>query len=57
MRYLFQCIASLDSGFAITVRASYYEIYNELVYDLLTQHTRRPLQVSENLTATRKVLS
>lgn len=57
MRYLFQRIASLDSGVAITVRASYYEIYNELVYDLLAQQSRRPLQVSETLKATRNVLS
>lgn len=45
MRYLFQQISALPSSVTMRVRASFYEIYNELVYDLLTQRNRRPLQV------------
>lgn len=45
MRFLFQRIAALRSGVTMRVRASFYEIYNEVVYDLLAQGERRPLQV------------
>lgn len=45
MRYLFQRIAALPLGVTMRVRASFYEIYNEFVYDLLAQGDRRPLQV------------
>lgn len=45
MRYLFQQISALSSEVTMRIRASFYEIYNEVVYDLLTQNDRRPLQV------------
>lgn len=45
MRYLFQQISALPSEVTMRIRASFYEIYNEVVYDLLTQRDRRPLQV------------
>lgn len=45
MRYLFQQISALPSAVTMRMRASFYEIYNEVVYDLLTQRNRRPLQV------------
>lgn len=45
MQYLFQQISTLPSEVTMRVRASFYEIYNEVVYDLLTQRDRRPLQV------------
>lgn len=45
MRYLFQQISALPSTVTMRIRASFYEIYNEVVYDLLTQRNRRPLQV------------
>lgn len=45
MRYLFQRIASNRAGVTMRMRASFYEIYNECVYDLLAQGNRRPLQV------------
>lgn len=46
MRFLFQQISALPSTVTMRIRASFYEIYNEVVYDLLTQRARRPLQVS-----------
>lgn len=45
MRYLFQQISALPPAVTMKMRASFYEIYNELVYDLLAQGDRRPLQV------------
>ncbi|CAN0053017.1 unnamed protein product, partial [Laminaria digitata] len=45
MRYLFERISALPYGVTMRIRASFYEIYNEVVYDLLTQDDRRPLQV------------
>lgn len=45
MRYLFQQISALPSTVTMKIRASFYEIYNEVVYDLLTQSKRQPLQV------------
>lgn len=45
MQYLFQKMANLAAGATMRIRASFYEIYNEVVYDLLAQMDRRPLQV------------
>lgn len=46
MRHIFHLLSNLPADVRMHVRASYYEIYNELVYDLLAQRERRPLQVS-----------
>ncbi|CAN0120081.1 unnamed protein product [Ectocarpus sp. 12 AP-2014] len=45
MRFLFQQVSGLPPAVTMRIRASFYEIYNEVVYDLLTQGDRRPLQV------------
>ncbi|CAM9973552.1 unnamed protein product [Ectocarpus fasciculatus] len=45
MRFLFQQVSALPPAVTMRIRASFYEIYNEVVYDLLTQGDRRPLQV------------
>lgn len=45
MRYVFQRMASLPSNVKMRVRGSFYEIYNEFVYDLLSQSQRHPLPV------------
>lgn len=50
MRYLFERISALPYGVTMRIRASFYEIYNEVVYDLLTQDDRRPLQVGAAVT-------
>lgn len=46
MRYIFKKIAALPDGVKMRIRASYYEIYNEFVYDLLAQGERHPLPVN-----------
>ena len=53
MRYLFERISGLPYGVTMRIRASFYEIYNEVVYDLLTQDDRRPLQVGTACSATK----
>ncbi|CAB1097144.1 unnamed protein product [Ectocarpus sp. CCAP 1310/34] len=45
MRFLFQQVSALPPAVTMRIRASFYEIYNEVVYDLLTKGDRRPLQV------------
>lgn len=45
MRYIFAKIAVLPESVRMRIRASYYEVYNEFVYDLLAQGERHPLQV------------
>lgn len=54
MRYIFQRLTSLPSDITMRVRASFYEIYNEFVYDLLAQSQSHPLPVSVVNTHTRK---
>lgn len=46
MRYIFQRMASLPLDVTMRVRGSFYEIYNEFVYDLLSQSQRHPLPVN-----------
>ncbi|CAM9974064.1 unnamed protein product, partial [Scytosiphon promiscuus] len=48
MRFLFHQISALPPAVTMRMRASFYEIYNELVYDLLAQGDRRPLQGNGN---------
>lgn len=49
MQHLFQQISALPPTVTMRIRASFYEIYNEAVYDLLTQRNRRQLQVKDRL--------
>lgn len=51
MRFLFQQVSALPPAVTMRIRASFYEIYNEVVYDLLTQGDRRPLQVGVVISA------
>ncbi|CAN0148303.1 unnamed protein product [Discosporangium mesarthrocarpum] len=47
MRYIFQTISSLPATVQLRIRASYCEIYNEVVFDLLNRE-KKPLQVRYN---------
>ncbi|CAM9279918.1 unnamed protein product, partial [Choristocarpus tenellus] len=47
MRYIFDRVSSLPEDVKLRIRASYCEIYNEVVFDLLNRQDR-PLQVRYN---------
>lgn len=49
MRYIFEKIGALPESVRMRIRASYYEVYNEFVYDLLAQGERHPLQVTNTV--------